>query len=193
MLHGVVQLFIGVYADSDSPFTDNEFLQKIFPNIWDFVVQLIAFVILLVIVFFLGYKPIKKLLQKRHDYVEHNLRDAEAAKAIAERNAKTSEASIAEAKTQAAVIVSNAKAESTKAADAIVSKARSDAEEAKKQADQDILAARKKAKEDSRQDIIDVALSATSQVLGREVNEADNARLVSDFVDELDKKKDEGK
>lgn len=176
-----------ILAASDSPFTDNEFLEKLFPNLWDFLIQLAAFVVLLVIVFFLGYKPVKKLLKARHDYVEHNLRDSEDAKAISERNAKESAANIDESKTQAAAIVSQAKLEATKQATAIVEQAHSDAGEIKRKADQDIELAKKKAQEDTRKEIVDVALAASSQVLGREVNSEDNAKLVDSFVDDINK------
>lgn len=196
MLSRITSNIINILADSDSPFTDNEFLEKIFPNVWDFVIQFAAFVILLVIVFFLGYKPVKKLLKKRHDYVDHNISDSEAAKAISERNARISAENIEKSKVEADKIVSNAKSQASKEADGIVNKARQDALETRKQADRDIAAAQVKAQADTRKQIVDVALSASSQILGREVNSEDNARLVDDFVATLeqeDQKKKKGK
>jgi len=172
----------------DSPFSDNEFLEKLFPNFWDFIVQLAAFIILLLIVFFLGYKPIKKLLKARHDYVEHNLRDSEDAKVIAERNAKISAQNIEASKKEAVQIVSSAKAEAEKESDVILAKAREDAVLEKQKADRDILDAQKKARDETRKQIVDVAIAASSQVLGREVDKADNARLLDEFMDEMDKK-----
>ena len=48
---------------SDPPFTDSDFINKLFPNgLWDLIIQLLAFVVLLLIVFFLGYKPVKKMV-----------------------------------------------------------------------------------------------------------------------------------
>jgi F-type H+-transporting ATPase subunit b len=172
----------------DSPFSDNEFLEKLFPNFWDFVVQLAAFVVLLVIVFFLGYKPVKKLLKARHDYVEHNLRDSEDAKAIAERNAKISAQNIETSKKEAVQIVSSAQVEANKESDAILAKAREDAMIERQKADRDILDAEKKAREDTRKQIVDVAIEASSQVLGREVDKRDNARLLDEFMEGLDSK-----
>jgi len=172
----------------DSPFSDNEFLEKLFPNFWDFIVQLAAFVVLLVIVFFLGYKPVKKLLKARHDYVEHNLRDSEDAKAIAERNAKISAQNIETSKKEAVQIVSSAQVEANKESDAILAKAREDAMIERQKADRDILDAEKKAREDTRKQIVDVAIEASSQVLGREVDKRDNARLLDEFMEGLDSK-----
>lgn len=53
-----------------------------------------------------------------------------------------------------------------------------------------IKQAEEASKEKIRQEIVDVALEASKQVLGREVNEKDNAKLVGTFVDEVGKEKD---
>lgn len=180
---------IPTFDDSSSPFQDSTFLQKLFPNFWDFLVQFLAFIVLLVVVYFLGYKRIKKLIKARKDYVEHNLRDSEDQKAIAERNAKLSAETIDTSKKEAATIVANAKVEADKQAAAILAKAKEDAILEKQKADQDIAAAKKKSQDDVHKQIVEVALSASSQVLGREVDNQDNARLVDAFVNDLDKKK----
>ncbi|OPZ34816.1 MAG: ATP synthase subunit b [Tenericutes bacterium ADurb.BinA155] len=180
--------FFLIFDDSSSPFQDSTFLQKLFPNFWDFLVQFLAFIVLLLIVYFLGYKRIKKLIKARKDYVEHNLRDSEDQKAIAERNAKLSAQNIDASKQQAAAIITSAKAQADKEAAAIVAKAKEDAILEKQKADQDIAAAKKKSQDEIHQQIVEVAISASSQVLGREVDSKDNARLVSDFVKDLDEK-----
>jgi F-type H+-transporting ATPase subunit b len=181
-------LSLPIFDANSSPFQDSTFLQKLFPNFWDFLVQFLAFIVLLLVVYFLGYKRIKKLIKARKDYVEHNLRDSEDQKAIAERNAKLSAQNIDESKQQAAKILVSAKAQADKEAEAIVAKAKADAILEKQKADQDIEAAKKKSQDEIHQQIVEVALSASSQVLGREVDSKDNARLVDDFVKDLDQK-----
>ena len=49
-----------------------DFVNKVFPNIWAFLVQLIAFIIMAVIVVKFAYKPVKNFLNKRREYIANN-------------------------------------------------------------------------------------------------------------------------
>ena len=47
--------------------------QKLIPSWISFVIQLTSFLILLLVVFFIAYKPVKKMLKKRADYIENEI------------------------------------------------------------------------------------------------------------------------
>lgn len=169
-----------------NPFSAEEFQNKIFPNgIYDFIIQLVAFIILLLIVFFLGYKPVKKLLKERADYVEKTIAEANAKNAIAQEAVAKKEEIVDSGKATADSIIAEARAQAQLEADKIISDAKKAAEEKKKQADIDIEIAKEKSKQEIRDEIVNVALLASSQLLGREVNEDDNRKMVNDFVDSL--------
>ena len=51
---------------------------KLLPNWISFVVQVAALVIMILVIFFVAYKPVKKMLKKRQDYVVNNIKEAEA-------------------------------------------------------------------------------------------------------------------
>ena len=59
----------------------DDFVSKVFPNIWAFLVQLLAFIIMSIIVIKFAYKPVKKFLAQRREYVEEHLSKAEEATA----------------------------------------------------------------------------------------------------------------
>ena len=191
----LVALFIGIFlgltlensgAIPDSPFKTSEFVDKIFPNgLWDFVIQLCAFVLLILIVFFVGYKPMKKAIKARGDAIENDLATAKAKRLEAEAAASTKEETIEEGKKEAARIVAEAKLEAETKGKAIVEEATLQASLARKRADEEIASAKEKSRQDAKSEIVDVAMAASSQILGREVSEEDNARLVSDFIDEV--------
>ena len=65
--------------------------EKLIPNWFAFLVQLISLVLLLVIIFIFAYKPVKKLLNARAEYIEKEVKDAEEDKRIARENAVKSE------------------------------------------------------------------------------------------------------
>lgn len=193
----LVALFIGIFlgitlenngAIPDSPFKTSEFVDKIFPNgLWDFVLQLCAFVILILIVFFVGYKPMKKAIKARGDAIENDLATAKAKRLEAEAAASQKEATIEEGKQEASRIVAAAKLEAEAKGKAIVDEAKAQASFARKRADEEIAQAKEKSRQDAKEDIVDVAMAASSKLLSREVNDEDNARLVSDFIDEVNR------
>lgn len=168
------------------PFGADDFIKKIFPNgYWDFLIQLLAFVVLLLIVFFLGYKPVKRMLQKRHDAVEGMIQDAEANQKVAREAAAKKEATIEEGKQQAASIVANAKKQAETEAGAILARAEEEAMMKRKKADEDIAAAKEASKQEIHDQIVDVAIAASEKVLSREVSEKDNRALLDDFLKDM--------
>ena len=53
-------------------------------------------------------------------------------------------------------------------------------------AEEDIERSKEEAKEEIRKEMVSIALSASEEVLKREVNEKDNARVVANFIKDLD-------
>ena len=173
-------------ACQGEPFTADDFNNKIFPNgVWDLIIQLSAFAILLAIVFFLGYKPLKKMLDQRRDYVQGQLDEAEKAKKLVSEASILAEQEVARGKAEASQIIETAKAEAETTASMIVAEARAQASARRLAADQEIRLAQEASKQEIRQEIIDVALQASSQVLGRQVNDDDESRLIGDLIDSL--------
>jgi F-type H+-transporting ATPase subunit b len=176
----------------DSPVTNEDILKKLFPNGWSFLINFLALIVLFVAVYFIAYKPVRKNIEARKDYVEHNLRDSEKAKAINERKAAESDQLIEDAHKEGVAIVEKAKADAIVSAKAITDEASKEASRKKTEADEAIKQAEAASKEKMKQEIVDVALAASKQVLGREVTKEDNAKLVGDFVEQVGKdKKDE--
>lgn len=172
-----------------TPFTDSDFTSKIFPNgYWDFIIQIGAFVVLLIAVFFLGYKPIKKMVAKRRENVSKMIEDAEEKQRIANEAAAKKEATILAGKEEASHIIELAKKQAEAERTAIINEAEAQAALRRKKADEEIEAAKEASKQEIREHIVDVALAASSQVLGREVSKEDNQALLDDFLDGIEGK-----
>ena len=152
-----------------------------------FVVQLAALVILIVVVLVVAYKPMKKMLAKRADYIENNIRESEIAKAEAERNAQESQEMIIASRKEAADIVANAKSLAIDTQKATLEETQLEVNRMKSQAQEDIERSKIEAKEEIRHEMVSVALAASEEILKREVNEKDNARIVENFIEEIDK------
>ena len=171
---------------SGQPFSDQDFIAKLFPNgYWDFLIQLIAFVLLILIVFFLGYKPVKKMLKARRDAIDKMIEDAKEDQATAHKAALAVDQTIAEGKEEAARIVAEAKAQAEFQARQIIDAANAEAMAKRQRADEDIEAAKRASIESTRKEMVDVAMLASAKLLGREVNDKDNERLVRSFVEDV--------
>ncbi len=165
-----------------------EYINKnLIPNWASFVVQFAALVIMILVVFFVAYKPVRKMLQKRADYVENNIRESELAKAEAEKNAQESKELLIASKKEASEIVASAKVTAVDNQKAMLEETQLEISKMKTQAEADIERSKLEAKEEIRQEMVSVALAASEEVLKREVNEKDNARLVENFIKDMDK------
>ena len=170
-----------------TPFTDSDFTSKIFPNgYWDFIIQIGAFVVLLIAVFFLGYKPIKKMVNKRQDYVANEIREAKEKNLQAEENLTQSKETVLANRRLASEIIDNAKIEAENQKQEILKSAEDEVLEMKKRAERDIKQSEEDAKEAIRQKMVEIALDASSEILKRNVNDEDNEKLVDEFIKEID-------
>ena len=160
--------------------------KNLIPSWVSFVVQFAALVILVLVVFFVAYKPVRKMLAKRADYVETNIRDSEKAKAEALKNVTASEEALIASKKEAAEIVANSKVVAENNKQEVIEQTQLEVNKMKEQAEEDIARSKEEAKEQVKKEMISVALMASEEVLKREINEKDNARVVEDFIKDLD-------
>jgi len=163
------------------------FLSKLIPNWPTFVAQICALILLIVLFIIFGYKPVKKIINKRKDYIEQNIHESEENKAEAIKNNKLSEERILASKKEANDIISNAKVEALNERNKIMEETTHLVEEMKVNASNDIELAKQEAKESIQKEMVEVALLASEQVLSREVNKEDNSKLAEDFIKEMNK------
>lgn len=174
----------------EAPFDSNSFLHKLFPQPWDALAIFLAFIVLLLIAFYIGYKPVKKMLKARKDYVEGNIKKAEEREQQSRSLVSDAEKEVVESKKEATRIIEKAQEDASKQKAIIIADAKKEAELEKEKAKQEIAQEIKASKDEIHREIVSVAMDASSKVLGREVNDEDNRRLVDDFVKDL-KKDDE--
>lgn len=168
--------------------TSDDFTSKLIPNWVSFVTQLGALLVLILVVFFLAYKPVKKIVKQRQDYIEANIKEAEQSKAIWQENENQSKANVLASERTAADIVAEAKVNAEKERQIILEQTQKDIAKMKDDAKNDIARMEEEAKEEIRKEIVSVALDASKELLGREVNTKDNNRLLEDFIEEIETK-----
>ena len=167
--------------------SSDDFTSKLIPNWPSFVAQVGALIVLLVVVIVFAYKPVKKIVNKRQDYIESNIKEAEKSKAIWQENELKSKETVLASERTAADIVAEAKNDAQKERAVILEQTQQDVIKMKKDAENDIARMEEEAQEQIKKEIVSVALDASSELLGREVNSEDNTRLLEEFIEEVKK------
>lgn len=173
----------------DDVITKESFVDKLFPNPWDALAVFLAFVVLLIVVFYFAYKPLKKLIQKRADYVDGKLRHAEQSEKEALEKVEEAKSNVKKSQQEALAIVETAKEDAEKERARIRQKAKEDADQEFLRAKQEIEQEIEKSKDEIHSQIVDVAFDASKKVLSREVKDQDNEKLINQFIDDLNDKK----
>lgn len=171
----------------ESGVDSESFTSKLIPNWISFVAQLGALVVLITVVIIFAYKPVKKIIRKRQDYIEDNIKEAEKSKAIWQENELKSKETVLASNRTAADIVLEAKEQALKERESILKQTELDVLKMKQDAEEDIVRMESEAKDAIKKEIVNVALDASKELLGREVSSKDNDRLLEEFIEEIKK------
>ena len=180
-MDSLIVLAIGINPD--------DFTSKLFPSPWDALATFLAFIVLLVVVFYFAYKPVKKIIQKRGEYVEGKILDAERKQTEANNLLVTAKEEVKAKKAEAFNIIENAKAEANKEKKNILDKAALEREAEVKKTKKEIAQEIEASKDELHREIVSVAIDASSKILEREINEKDNEKIIDNFIDDLKENK----
>ena len=162
--------------------TKDSVIDKLIPNWVSFTVQLLAFLVLVVVVIIFAYKPVKKMIKKRQDHIEENVKQAELAKSRAEANILRSEETLTASQKQANEIILEAKDMAEKEKQKLLDETKEEIKRLKDEAALDIEQSKEDAKEEIRKEMVNLALDASSEILKRNVSTKDNEKLAEDFI-----------
>lgn len=146
---------------------------------------LILFVLLRIFLF----KPINKMKAERTRTIQDNLDSAEKAKAEAEELRQQYEDSISEAKDKANEILMKAHEDAESERAAIIRKSQEEAEKIVSDADKTIENERKRVLRQAQSEIADLAIEAASKIVGENLDDEKNRRLVDQFLSNEEGKK----
>lgn len=159
---------------------------KLIPNFWSFLVQFLSLIVLILIVMKFAYKPVKKVLKERADYVEKNVKEAGEKNAISEQNIKQSEEMIIASKKQANEIIESANKMAEDNKEAVILETEKQVMRMKKEAEEDIEKSKAAALDEIHDEMVNVAILASEEVLKREVSKEDDSHIVEEFIKNLD-------
>lgn len=159
------------------------------PNLYVTLAQIGAFIVMVLVVIFFGYKPIKKKLDARREYVKKNLDDSDKHLKEAKKKEKEAEDIITASRIQANSIVEKARKQAIEEKNQMLDEAEKAIALKKIQDERELKDKEQKMIKDNRDKIISTALDASKEILKREIKEEDNTKIVDDFIDKLNDEK----
>lgn len=157
------------------------------PNLWEALVALIGFVVLLFVVIKWIWPAFEKAYQNRVEAIEGGLEQAEEAKAEAEALKAEYEQNLADARAEASRMREEARAEGAQIVAEHKEKAAAEAARITEQAQQQIAAERSAAAASLRADVGSLATQLASRIVGEALeDDARSQRVVDRFLEDLD-------
>jgi len=151
--------------------------------------QILNFLILVIILRAVAYKPICNMLKARQDKIAEAIEKADADEAEAAKKLSDCKAELSAAQTKAAEILSNAERQAAEERENAIKEVKLEIEQMKKKAEEDIARDREKAMSEMRSEVAAIAMAAAGKIISKNMDSKENEQLIGDFIDKLDKQK----
>ena len=151
--------------------------------------QMLNFLILVVVLRAVAYKPIVKMLKDRENTIAASLKKADDDAAKAEAALKEYQDQLANARTKAQDIVDKAEKRAQEDHEAFVQATQKEIAQMKEAAEQQIQRERQQAVEQLKGEMITLSLAAASKIVSKNMDADENEKLIGEFIDQLDKDK----
>ena len=149
--------------------------------------QVINFLILVIILRAVAYKPVARLLQQRSDKIKGDLDKAEADRKAAEQTLEQYKTQLSDANKKAQDIIDKAAVTARQEHDAAVAETRREIERMKLSAQAEIENERNRAFEDMKSQIVTLSLAAAGKIVTKNLDSKENDKLVNEFISGLNK------
>ena len=154
-------------------------------NFWTALFILLNTLLLLYVATKFLFVPVKNMIDSRQKEIDAMYDAAGAAKESAQALENEYKEKLAQAQQTSDRMVKEAVARGQNRQDEIISQANAEARAILDKAAADIAQEKKKALNDAKNEISELAMAIAEKVVGRELNDVDQAKLVDEFINEL--------
>ena len=151
----------------------------------DAVWTIIAFVVLLIVLWKLAWKPVLTGLRTREEHIQKQLADAEKTRTEAKEILAEYEAKLADAENQGKQIITNYEKKAEEQSKQIAADAREKIELLRKKAEADVQRARADAQAEMWAQAGEIVFKLGKDVLGKTMNAEDNQKLMDEAITKL--------
>lgn len=152
--------------------------------IWTFI----SFIILLILLSKVAYKPITKALRNREDSIRDSLEEAKKTRESAEALLEDYKNQLAQAREEAQKILAEGKMMGENIKKEVIQKAHEESNQIVKRAQEEIEFQKKKALMELKERIADHTIMAASKVIERALEKKDHEQLLDEYISKVGEK-----
>ncbi|WP_125581350.1 F0F1 ATP synthase subunit B [Levilactobacillus cerevisiae] len=153
----------------------------------DSLFYIVTFLLLMWIVKIFAWGPVTKMMQDRADKISNDIDSAEKSRTDAAGLVQQRQAALANSRSEAQTIVSDAKTNGQQQREQIVTQAQTDVQTMKQNAQKDIEQERQDALSNARDDVADLSIEIASKIIQRELKGDDQKALIDSYIEGLGK------
>ena len=154
--------------------------------------MMINFAIVLLLLTKFAWNPLLKILAERQARIAGQIEAADQERLAAEKLRAEYQQQMQNAKSDAQSIMDKALKQADNTKDEIVASAREEHARLLEVAQEKIARERQQALEDIRSEVVSISVAAAAKIIGQSVDEKINAKLVDDFITQMDARKQSG-
>ena len=166
---------------------ETDVLGQLLPNPLTMLAQLCATAILFFLMYKLAYKPVKKILDKRSEYEQSRLSDADNLKKKYEDLHAEAEKEITDAKAKAQEIINKAQDEGNRVKNNLIDEGKQKSQQIIDEAQNNIAMQKSKMLDEMHGEIVDVALTAAEKLLQSKLDSKNDKESIDEFIKEVTK------
>lgn len=155
------------------------------PKMAEFIPALIAFLVILLILAKLVWPPVLDMMEKRQQKIQDDLDAAERSKVQAAEEARSYEAKILDAHREADAIVAKAKKEAEEVRSAVLAKAQREAADIIAKAHGAVDSERHKAMIELSSSVVDLSVEIASKIIGNNLSVEEQRKLAEKYLAEV--------
>lgn len=155
------------------------------PKVAEFVPALIAFLVILAVLSKLVWPSVLEMMEKRQAKIQSDLDEAERSKREAAEEAKSYESKILEAHHEADAIIAKAKKEAEEVRSQVLAKAQREAADIIAKAHGAVDSERHKAMIELSSSVVDLSVEIASKIIGNDLSEDEQRRLAEKYLAEV--------
>ena len=153
-------------------------------NFFQTIFAITNFIILLVAMYFLMYKPLKKTMDLRHDKIKGDIEAAESLKSDADQMKAEISAELAKSRETAQEIINRAEKTAEAQKGEIIAEARVEAQKLIEKANAEIREEKEKVLSENRNAAATLAIFAASQLNEKDLDDDAHKKLVDKYIEE---------
>jgi F-type H+-transporting ATPase subunit b len=154
-------------------------------NLFWVIVAAVNFIVFLLAIWWIFFKPVSSLLEERRSRIEQGLRDADAARQERENAATERLAVLTQARQEAEDILARAQRLADENRERDLTETRAQLEQLRERAASDIASEKERALSDVRNQVAELSLAIAGRVVGETMNDARERRLVEEFLGQV--------